>query len=237
MKSKKILIESTMIDNRQKLKLSSLFSIFQDFATSDAEDLKMGHAFTTDVGKLWVFTRVFAVIPSYADYLTTSEATTYCGKTRAFLFPRQMVLRDSKRNIQAQISSLWALIDKNTRKLIIKPGLKEPKGYEFDYDIPYPEKIIGEPCSLNYSRKIRHNDIDLNGHFNNVRYVEVIVDVNDSEFYANYEISSLLINFEKEIHEGETIDIYTNSDNTYIKGVVNELTCFEAKLTYRKIQK
>ena len=61
----------------------------------------------------------------------------------------------------------------------------------------------------------------------------MIVDLHDEAFYQQKEIASLLINFETESSEGETIEIYANEDGTYVYGKCDDRLCFEANLTYR----
>ena len=129
MTEKQILVESTMVDNNQKLKLSSLFGLFQDIATEDAETIGFGHDVTTDVGKLWVFTRVYAQIEEYPTYLSVSKAKTYANERKVFAFPRQLRMDSQFGKNQVRISSLWALIDKDTRKLIFRPELPEAESF------------------------------------------------------------------------------------------------------------
>lgn len=233
MTEKKVLIESTMVDQDQKLKLSSLFGLFQDIATEDAEKIGYGHDVTTDAGKLWVFTRVYAKIEQYPTYLSVSDVRTYAKERKAFAFPRQIQFSSESGTTQCRISSIWALIDKTSRKLIFKPDLPEAQAYHEEDELPMPGKVETSPASFIYERKIRRSDIDINGHLNNTRYVEMIVDCHSSSFYKEKEIASLLINFESEISEGETLEIYANEDFSYISGRTSDRICFEANLTYR----
>ena len=233
MTEKKILIESTMVDNLQKMKLSSIFGLFQDIATADAEKIGYGHDVTTDAGKLWVFTRVYCEIDEYPTYLSVSDVKTYAEKRKAFAFPRQMKMTSQYEKTQVRISSLWALIDKESRKLIFKPELPEVEDFLEEDALPQPGKTNKSQAHYVYRKTIRHSDIDINGHLNNTRYVELILDCHDSAFYKQKEIASLLINFETETSEGETIEIFANDDFTYIYGCTEDRLCFEANLTYR----
>lgn len=229
----KKLIESTLVDQNQKLKLSALFGLFQDIATADAEQIGYGHENTTDTGKLWVFTRVYAQIDEYPTYLSVSTFKTYANQRKVFAFPRQLKVTSQFGATQARISSIWALIDRDSRKLIFKPDLPEAEAFHEDDELPLPGKVVVSPVSFVYSRKIRHSDIDLNGHLNNTRYIEFIADCHDASFYKEKEIASLLLNFETEVAEGETIELYANEDKTYIYGRCDDRLCFEANLTYR----
>ena len=229
----KRLIESTLVDHAQKLKLPALFGLFQDIATADAEQIGFGHANTTDQGKLWVFTRVYVEIPEYPTYLSVSSFLTYPATRKVFAFPRHLKVTSQYGKVQARISSIWALIDAASRKLIFKPDLPEVEGHQEEGELSLPGKVVPTTASFAYSRRIRHSDIDINGHLNNTRYIEMIVDLHDEAFYQQKEIASLLINFETESSEGETIEIYANEDGTYVYGKCDDRLCFEANLTYR----
>ena len=233
MLTKKVLVESTMVDSHRKLKLPSIFGLFQDVATADAEAIGYGHDVTSDVGKLWVFTRVYIEIKAYPDYLSQTNITTYPNPSRGFAFPRQAVFKDNEGNEQLRISSLWALIDAQSRRLIFHPGLPEVETCQKEGELEQPGRIATDNATFRYSRHIRNSDIDLNGHLNNTRYVEMIVDIHPSSYYLEHPISSLLIHYETEVAEGETIDIYCNEKATYIRGQCDDRICFEANLTYR----
>ena len=229
------LIASTMVDTDQKLKLSSLFCLFQDIATLDAETIGYKKAITTDIGKLWVFTRVYVEIYSYPKYLTESNLTTYPGARKVFAFPRHLKVDSLSKEKQIRLSSLWALIDASSRQLILHPEVPEVEGVHEEDELPLPGKVVAKPCSYRYQRTIRHSDLDFNGHLNNTRYLELLVDAYPTSFYKQKEIASLLLNFESEVHEGETIEVYASEDASYIAGKVAEHTVFEANLTYRNL--
>ena len=235
MTKQRTFIASTMVDVDQKLKLSSLFGLFQDIATLDAEKVGYTKAITTDAGKLWVFTRVYVEISSYPTYFSESDLLTYPGARKVFAFPRHLKVDAISGETQIRLSSLWALIDASSRELILHPEVPEVETDQLEGELPLPGKATPKPASYRYQRVVRHSDLDFNGHLNNTRYIEMIVDVHPSSFYKEKEIASLLLNFESEVHEGETIEIYASEDGSYIVGRVNERTAFEANLTYRTL--
>ena len=48
---------------------------------------------------------------------------------------------------------------------------------------PLPGKCETGDYQLVETRKVRYSDIDLNGHLNNTKYIDYIVDIHDSDFY------------------------------------------------------
>ena len=77
----------------------------------------MGREKTLDRGLLWAVSRVrlvFARVPVYDEDLCL---TTWAGETMHALFPRYYELRDAAGHAVAQGSSLWLLMDENTRRM------------------------------------------------------------------------------------------------------------------------
>ena len=83
-------------------------------------------------------------------------------------------------------------------------------------------------------RTVRYSDIDLNGHLNNTKYIEYILDMKNSSFYKKKEIVSILINYEKELMDGDVVSLYSNEENPeYIIGKVEDKNIFEVLITYK----
>ncbi len=234
MTERELLITSSMCDCDWRMRLSNAFASFQDCAMDDATKIGVGKTETTDKGFSWVFTRIDVTIDRYPSFKEIVIEKTNPNATRAFAFPRQYRIKDKDGKTLIHFSSLWALIDSKTRRLIFKPTIPEIAPCPLDDDKPLPEKTVSKDAKFVYSRTVRHCDIDINGHLNNVRYIEAILDVFPSSFYKEYEISRFLINFNKEVHEGEELKLFVSEDRSYIKGEVNGTNSFEANLEYRK---
>ena len=228
-----LIIKSYACDDNWRMRLSSAFSFFQDIAMEDADKLGIGREATFNKGMAWIFTRIEVDIKRYPTFLEVCKEITNPTETKAFAYPRQYRIKDKDGNTLIHFSSLWALIDSKTRHLIFKPDIKKVEGCPLDGDMPLPIKTTAKPASFIYSRKIRCCDIDINGHLNNVRYIESILDVFDTAFFKEKEISHFLINFNKEVHEGEELSLFASEDRTYVKGEVNGVNSFEANIEFR----
>ena len=233
--SKDYHIESTHVDATKRLSLPSFFLLFQDLAIEHAELLGVGKKKTIDRGILWVFTSVKFEFYKMPNYLSDITMSTYPGDRRSFIFDRYAKMMDKEGNVLAKGSTSWAIINSETRKLVVRPDLKDIPSHHEDDELSLPMKVTSDEVSLCYERDIMYTDCDLNSHLNNTRYIELIVNINHLEFYKENYISSILINYLKEIRDGQHIKIYVNKNKTYVKGVCNDITCFEANLTYDKI--
>ena len=133
---------------------------------------------------------------------------------------------------------MWCIIDKTTRRVVLKPS-------EFDVvkpehnkdDMEMPEKVSGDSLSLVDTRKVRYTEIDLNGHLNNTEYIEFMLDTHEVDFYKKNRITSILINYDKEIKAGEVVELYSNKNEPeVIRGTVDGVNRFTASITYERKQ-
>lgn len=234
MREENLKILSSLVDINRELSISSFFKLFQDAAMVNADEIGIGRDKTIDRGWLWIFTRVLVEIEEMPKYTEDAKIATYpCGSRGGFLFHRQAYLKNKDDKVVVRLSSQWAIIDASTRKLVLRPAFPEISE-NHDNPLELPGKVEHKESTLLYSRRVRFSDCDLNAHLNNVRYVDFIVDINPSSFYKEYRISKLLINYNHEVHEGETIEIYVNDDKTYVEGHVNGINCFEAEISYKR---
>lgn len=234
MREENFKVLSSLVDVNRELSLSSFFKLFQDIAMVNADEIGIGRDKTLDRGLLWIFTRVLVETEEMPKYTEDAKIATYPNGTRSgFLFHRQAYLKNKDDKVVVKLSSQWAIIEANTRKLVLRPNFPDiNENHEISLELP--GKVERKESSLLYTRVVKFSDCDLNGHLNNVRYVDFIVDVNPSSFYKEYTIQKILINYNHEVHEGETMEIYVNDDRTYVEGRVNGINCFEAELTYKR---
>ena len=234
MYQKKYFIGSNDIDQFLDLKLPVFFRMMQDIATEHAEVLNIGKSETIDKGLYWVITRIELEILKMPKYLTTVVLKTYPGEDKKFIFPRYFQMEDEKGNVLIKASSTWMVINREKHSICLKPfdGKVLPEEH-LDGQLELPHKVISDETILVEQRKVRYSDIDLNGHLNNTKYIDYIVDTHDSEFYKTHQISHFLINYEKELKDNNVLSIYSNHKNPeYIKGEV-EGTSFEVNITYK----
>ena len=234
MYKEKMLITSIDVDDHLCLKVSSIFKFFQQVSTNHCEKLNIGQKDTIDKGVCWVVTKMQFVIHKYPKMNDEVIVTTHPGVTNKFLFPRFYEMYDKKGNLLISGSSIWVLIDMNTRHVVLKPDLgKNIPGEKNKDDIEIPESItVQDELVKVEDRKVRYNDIDLNGHLNNTKYVDYIIDLNDREFYSQKMVKEIIINYDKEIRDGNVVSLLVNKDRSIVRGEVEGKTSFTALLIY-----
>ena len=221
-----------------ELKVTSLFKYLQDIAVEHSEKLGVGKKATIDIGLNWVIARFLVTINRMPRYQETVDFFTYPGETVKFLFPRKFEIRSKDGELLVQAASIWLVIDSKTRQPSMNPFDNNNLPFEkYDYELPNPGKIrCDKELNLVETRNVRYSDIDLNGHVNNTRYIDYILDTHDVSFFRKNKITKLLINYNKELRDGDVIDIYSSIENDieYISGKVNNTSYFDVEITYEK---
>lgn len=108
--------------------------------------------------------------------------------------------------------STWALIDLDSRQPIDLAGMKEEKfsrnTIEKEVPIPGPGRLrLANPVKV-ASREAVYTDLDINGHVNSIRYIEMMLDLfPHHDFRANPPVR-LEVAYSAEAYRGDTLDFY-----------------------------
>ena len=229
------LVSNNDVDTKYQLKVSAIFRFFQDVALLATEEAKVDSMSLSKKNIDWVITRMAVEIKRLPKCNELIYVHTYPGKDMAMLYPRYFYITDKEGNVLIRSSSIWALINNETRKVIVDRDVISKLPAESREDqLPLPEKIsVPEVENFLENRTIHYSDLDFNAHMNNVRYVELIMDVHESKFYQNNHPSFILLNYMKEIKEKETVSIFTNASNPEIISVKsNDALAFLGKVSF-----
>ena len=232
-----VVVSNNDVDYRFKLKIPAIFRYFQDVALLATEEASVDSISLSKRNIDWVITRMDVEIRRLPKCDEVVTIHTYPGKDLAMLYPRFFYITDQDNNVIIRSSSVWALIDNNTRKVIVDRDVISKLPMEKHPDeLPLPAKITAsnEPI-FKEKRTIHYSDLDFNSHMNNVRYVELLMDVHDSSFYKEYRPSFISLNYIKEIREKEAVEIFTDASNPETIMVNNkDGLAFLGKVTFIK---
>jgi acyl-ACP thioesterase len=165
--------------------------------------------------------------PAWNEEITIE---TWPQPPKKYEFERDYIVRDADGNIIIRAISIWIIFDIKTREL------RKSELIAIDYP-PFPAeraidcrlrklKPFGE-LNIAYKKAIGYSDVDFNGHINNSRYIDFIMDCFSVENHKHYGVRSIEVDYINEAMPGETLvirrDISALSSNRiYIEGV-NEM--------------
>jgi acyl-ACP thioesterase len=224
-------IEYSDVDFTKELKLSTLFMYFQDTAGQAVERLGAGvDILAQKYSVTWVLLRIRVEIgtnPLINEAVTVETWPHPQGKLE---FNRDYTVRDAKGNIIISGTSIWALMDTRTRELrrsnLIElkypPFIQEHAlDYKFGKLKPFRQPEVA------YRKVIGYSDVDFNGHINNTRYIDYIMDCFPVESHKQYRVKAIEVNYLRETFPGDTLVMYKDisaldSNKVYIEGVNEE---------------
>src|SRR5690554_6126070 len=231
-------IEISDVDFNKQLKLSTIFSHFQDVASEAVEKLGIGvNLLTEKYNVTWVLIKMHVEVLRYPLWNETISIETWPRATEALVFERDFLVYDSKGEVIIKAASTWVLLDIKTRKIKRTNTIELPYSNVDKSVLELKTKKIKHYNKLTnaYSRMIGYSDIDINGHINNSKYIDFITDCFTFQEHQMYDVKTIEVNFINETLPGETLvlskDLSKVRDNIiYVQGENENKIIFKAEV-------
>lgn len=203
-------LRTSDFDRARMIKPSAVMDIFQDIAGAHANILGCGFDDLIGSNKMWVLVRTrFTVETAPAMHSEVVVETWPLEPSRAG-FRREYRMSDRNGNILIKGSSDWVIIDSVERRLV-PAGDIYPIKEGFCTELMHTDRLAKlrdfEADSERFHVTPEYGDIDMNGHVNNIKYMDYVI--NALKDAADASIKSVQIDYRKEVLPGEGIDIYT----------------------------
>lgn len=225
-------------DKNHTVKLSELLALTSDTAIDDYFQRGFSWDFLAKQGFAILLSRLsfrFFRMPKCDEYITIH--TWEEAPQGLQLFRAYDVLDKNGETLISGISS-WLVVNPETRR-ILKPSqftLRElPKITKERKCLDCGKITIPENLELLEERKVRFSDLDGNGHVNNSRYGDYVIDSIPEE-YQNKCFTDFRLNYAHEAVLGENLSIY-GAVNDQEKRIVivakqKDSVCFESELYF-----
>ena len=231
---KDIVILSCDVDRFRRLRLSALFTMLQEASIAHTTELGMGREKTLDRGLLWVVTLEQAEIRRLPEYNEHIRLESWPNPTMHLYFPRSYRVLGPSGEILLEAGAIWALMDQKTRHIVF------PEQYGVTIDgtngkddppFPRPPKMPELTDSLSYV--VPYSFLDLNGHMNNTRYLDLAEDFMPGDLRAG-QIERIRIEFSSEAKEAETMMLRTAaSEHAFAMSGETDRRLFRLLMEYR----
>lgn len=208
--------------------LESVGNIFMNAAGLDAERKGFGMDALHKQGLAWVALRIYIKVNKYPAAFENLKVSTWVENWTKLTTQRDCTIASADGKTLVEVSSLWAVIDFNTRQPVnMQERLSsyEPWLLDEKLSIRTPEKVrlLSNP-ELVSTRKVVYSDIDSNMHATSFKYVSWILDTIPLDVFQKQFVSDFEINYVKECRYGETIMIYREQldENVFAYDIRNE---------------
>ena len=211
---------SSDVDMSRAMRLSTLFTRRQEAAIAHTIELGVTREKTLDRGLLWAVTQYSVKFHRLPEYDEKVSLLSWPGRTMHLYFPRYFRLVDTRGKVLIDASSLWVLIDENTR------GIVFPEAHDIyikeivtGNELPLPGRLKREETNEKSAFTVPYSFIDLNGHMNNARYYDLALDLMPHEL-RGLPLRELTAEHIGEAHLGDVLSVgCAASDRSfYIRG-------------------
>nr|MCR5414942.1 hypothetical protein [Kiritimatiellia bacterium] len=167
--------------------LPTICNYLQEAASVNAEDLGFSKSDFESAGEniSWVLTKLVVKMDRYPRWEDVVTVETFPRGGRKIVAWRDFEVKDSSGATLGVASSEWMLIDLATRKVVAVPesvfAAADPNDAPVLGETPFTRFRVPEGGeSAKHSFRAQKSHIDLNGHVNNVHYIEWMLEPCDS---------------------------------------------------------
>jgi medium-chain acyl-[acyl-carrier-protein] hydrolase len=219
-------IKSYQTNQYGKASIASLFNILIEAAWAHAQVMDWGYDSLKNNNLFWVLSRMYFQVEKYPAWQDKITLNTWSAGTDGIYAYREYIVENERAEVLLRASSAWLILDMENRKIFRLS----------DFRTTFPKRIDANACrspkrikpdihseGLNYY-PVLFSELDINQHFNSVKYVERVLDDFGIEFLNNNEPAELEVNYLKEGQPSDFVAVTRKqiSDNEYINCLVRE---------------
>lgn len=212
-------IASYQMDLKGQATLPVICNLFQEIAGNHAAANGFGFFDMLKLKRMWVLTRLRVEIEQYPKWNDDVIVKTWVKSRKGLFSEREFLLTDTKNNKLAGAISGWMLLDLNSKRPVsVEDFDVNIKMFSHESPVNEPLKKIKQikDTFLSYVREVRFQDIDVNMHVNNVKYIEWFLSSFPFEFRKNNNVKNFDINFLSEMKYGDSAEIRTEKVTEHV---------------------
>ena len=214
----KIGLEDIGINNEATNK--ALLTIMQDIACLHSASVGYGVLEVESKKRAWMLLDWKMKVIKRPKYNDDIKAETWSRKVERLYAYRDFQLKDKEGNIIAIGTSRWILVDTDKRRPVrLTADIADLYESETDKNV-FSEEMEDIKCEDYLFKKdyyIQRRDIDINGHMNNLSYLDMAYEILPDDIYKNKVFDNIRIVYKKEILYGEKVECYyEEQSNKYI---------------------
>ncbi|MDR2920053.1 MAG: acyl-[acyl-carrier-protein] thioesterase [Tannerella sp.] len=210
--------ESYLLDFRGRVTIPMIGNYLLHAASNHASVRGFGFTDMTEKQTAWVLSRLAIEINRYPEMSEPVTLYTWIEEVGRIFTSRCFELVDGNGKPVGYARSIWAAIDMQTRRPT-PLDVEALSVYISDKVCPIekPGKIVPvEDETTGVLYQVKYSDLDINGHFNSIKYMEHLLDLFDLDLFRQKEVSRFEIAYLLEGRYGMPLTLHkkeTNPDN------------------------
>lgn len=222
-------IPTTDVDFNNCVKPAAVLSWFQNYSTLHSEALNITRDYlVSNYHACWILVRVWFRFerPVYSGEQITVK--TWCRGAGGVIVYRDFDFFCGDEKV-GEGTEAWIIADLESRSMLRPASVENLAAYVAPDCIKSKQlKLIRMPKVRRpvYNRTVRYADLDVNGHMNNIRYADVIMDAFLPEQLRGKFVQELQLNYSQECKFGEVLEVSTAEveNGVYVDGCAEDGT-------------
>ena len=194
------------VDPFGRLKPSMLLSWLQTAAGNHFALLEDPDSTLEEKGLFWAVSRHRVVLHKLPRLGQTVTLETWPMPTTRVAYPRTMALYDEEGTLLASAVSLWVLMDKESRALVLpgKSGVTV-EGFLRGIEPEVPKGLAPRDLTQECRKTVTYSLLDKNGHMNNARYLDWVDDLLPAAFHRDNTCAEFTVCYLSEALENQQV--------------------------------
>jgi acyl-ACP thioesterase len=214
-------VNTIVLNSQKRLGLTGLLNLLQDVAWLHAEHLGWGYEELIKRNTIWVLVRQKVAMTDWPVWGDVVTIRTWPRGVVGVLALRDFEIFAGERKL-GECTTSWLTLNWETRR----PQKLDPNSFLIP-DRPQGIAIEAEKIAVRTDLKpvarfqVRYSDLDVNGHVNNTRYAQWVLDSVTMEEISSFRLVDYEVNFLNETRVGDELVIERGDTGTSEDGLTS----------------
>ncbi len=214
------------VDAKGKASVPTICNYLQEAAGNHATKLGVAVDKLFKLNMTWVLSRLHVQFVRFPYWRENIHLETWPSGKKGKYATRDFLIIDQNKNVIVKGISSWMILDLKSLRPISMPDFMkdiESPDRERAIDDQFPKLTAPDNPDIEKQFDVRLNDLDINQHVNNVKYIEWTLESIPIAEWKKKHLAEIEISYRAETKYGESVLVKTqhNSD-TYLHHVVSE---------------
>lgn len=188
-------------------------------AQAHAESQGFGYGPNSGTGVIWVLLRLSVEMYERPLLGERYVVHTWVDSIQKISLTRLFDICNAEGKVIGRAHSVWTLLDLDTRELAMFDAVNDRKLEacllpRSDFSMQGMKKIRLKAATLVCERPIFYSDLDVNGHLNSVRILDMILDLLPLDKHKNLDVRRIDIAYSRESMLGDCLQCFIEKTNS-----------------------